>query len=151
MLLSKLLTIAFRYVDRDMLMRYHWGMGVGHKYTWEEETGSDAALSNTASISTISSAGQGDSLLTGIRRWTSTDSGILEAGDSTTAKNSVLSADEEVQMVEDEEDDQQESPNDGTEDLRDRENEDLGEDLSDGDFDEEDPEWDSMGHDLYED
>lgn len=24
------LTIGNRFVDRDMLMRYHWGLGVGH-------------------------------------------------------------------------------------------------------------------------
>ena len=28
-----LLTIAQRFVDRDMLMRYHWGLGVGHTYS----------------------------------------------------------------------------------------------------------------------
>lgn len=24
-----------RFVDRDMLMRYHWGLGIGHKYSWD--------------------------------------------------------------------------------------------------------------------
>lgn len=23
-----------RFVDRDMVMRYHWGLGIGHKYSW---------------------------------------------------------------------------------------------------------------------
>ena len=28
-----LLTIMQRFVDHDMLMRYHWGLGVGHAYS----------------------------------------------------------------------------------------------------------------------
>ena len=24
--------LSFSFVDRDMLMRYHWGFGVGHAY-----------------------------------------------------------------------------------------------------------------------
>lgn len=27
--------LALRFVDRDMLMRYHWGLGIGHRYSWE--------------------------------------------------------------------------------------------------------------------
>jgi len=27
------LTKIYRFVDRDMLMRYHFGLGVGHIYT----------------------------------------------------------------------------------------------------------------------
>lgn len=27
--------LAIRFVDRDMLMRYHWGLGIGHKYSWD--------------------------------------------------------------------------------------------------------------------
>lgn len=26
-------TIVCRFVDRDMLMRYHWGLGIGHYYS----------------------------------------------------------------------------------------------------------------------
>ena len=26
--------MVFRFADRDMMMRYHWGHGVGHKYTF---------------------------------------------------------------------------------------------------------------------
>ena len=25
------------FIDRDMLMRYHWGLGVGHYYAWESQ------------------------------------------------------------------------------------------------------------------
>lgn len=27
------LTESYRFVDRDMVMRYHWGLGVGHLYS----------------------------------------------------------------------------------------------------------------------
>ena len=26
--------VAFRFADRDMLMRFHWGLGVGHTYAY---------------------------------------------------------------------------------------------------------------------
>ena len=29
------------FADRDMLMRYHWGMGVGHPYAWKEASTTD--------------------------------------------------------------------------------------------------------------
>lgn len=32
---STLTCLLARFVDRDMLMRYHWGLGIGHKYSWE--------------------------------------------------------------------------------------------------------------------
>jgi hypothetical protein len=25
----------YSFVDRDMLMRYEWGMGIGHTYSWK--------------------------------------------------------------------------------------------------------------------
>ena len=31
--MTYLLIIVQRFVDRDMLMRYHWGLGVGHTYS----------------------------------------------------------------------------------------------------------------------
>ncbi|KIM56162.1 hypothetical protein SCLCIDRAFT_29860 [Scleroderma citrinum Foug A] len=31
--MTHLLMIAQRFVDRDMLLRYHWGLGVGHTYS----------------------------------------------------------------------------------------------------------------------
>ena len=33
LLMIYLLMIVQRFVDRDMLMRYHWGLGVGHTYS----------------------------------------------------------------------------------------------------------------------
>jgi hypothetical protein len=27
-----------RFVDRDMVMRYHWGLGVGHTYAYQKTT-----------------------------------------------------------------------------------------------------------------
>jgi hypothetical protein len=27
------LTLTISFVDRDMVMRYHWGLGVGHTYS----------------------------------------------------------------------------------------------------------------------
>jgi hypothetical protein len=32
----------YSFVDRDMVMRYHWGLAVGHKYTYDAFT-ADAA------------------------------------------------------------------------------------------------------------
>lgn len=32
--------IGLRYVDRDMLLRYHWGLGVGHTYSHVQVQGS---------------------------------------------------------------------------------------------------------------
>jgi len=29
-----------RFVDRDMVMRYHWGLGVGHVYSHHSGSGS---------------------------------------------------------------------------------------------------------------
>ena len=33
-------TISFRFVDHDMLMRYHWGLGIGHTYSHDSPTNS---------------------------------------------------------------------------------------------------------------
>jgi hypothetical protein len=30
----------FRFVDRDMVMRYHWGLGIGHFYSYGHQPGS---------------------------------------------------------------------------------------------------------------
>ena len=30
-----------RFVDRDMMMRYHWGYGVGHSYTFASDLGQE--------------------------------------------------------------------------------------------------------------
>src|ERR1700722_903997 len=35
-LLFKFCTFFPSFADRDMLMRYHWGLGVGHTYTYEQ-------------------------------------------------------------------------------------------------------------------
>ena len=32
------LNVVSRFADRDMLMRYHWGLGVGHVYAHESTT-----------------------------------------------------------------------------------------------------------------
>ena len=37
-----------RFVDRDMVMRYHWGLGVGHVYSHHSGSGSySSATTNT--------------------------------------------------------------------------------------------------------
>lgn len=46
--LDKIIKISARFVDRDMIMRYHWGKGIGHKYAWEGE----AVLHDPSAIST---------------------------------------------------------------------------------------------------
>jgi hypothetical protein len=38
----------FRFVDRDMVMRYHWGMGVGHVYSHGQ-----AVVPNTSATTQI--------------------------------------------------------------------------------------------------
>jgi hypothetical protein len=35
-----------RFVDRDMLMRYHWGMGIGHVYSWHSVATSASPSTN---------------------------------------------------------------------------------------------------------
>jgi hypothetical protein len=35
--------VARRFVDRDMVMRYHWGLAVGHVYTHGQTTSKDIA------------------------------------------------------------------------------------------------------------
>ena len=35
------LKLKHRFVDRDMMMRYHWGIGIGHVYS-QPNSGSDA-------------------------------------------------------------------------------------------------------------
>jgi len=42
--------MSFRLVDRDMLMCYHWGLGVGHIYSHGQRTPS--ASTDTQTIST---------------------------------------------------------------------------------------------------
>jgi hypothetical protein len=32
-----------RFVDRDMVMRYHWGLGIGHVYSHHSGSGSYSA------------------------------------------------------------------------------------------------------------
>lgn len=32
------ISVPYRIVDRDMIMRYHWGLGVGHVYSHEKIT-----------------------------------------------------------------------------------------------------------------
>jgi hypothetical protein len=41
--------MRFRFVDRDMVMRYYWGMGVGHAYS-HEQTAFDPTASATTQI-----------------------------------------------------------------------------------------------------
>src|SRR5882757_5789806 len=35
-----------RFADRDMLMRYHWGLGIGHVYAHEAKLPQDSATPN---------------------------------------------------------------------------------------------------------
>jgi hypothetical protein len=35
---SKLILTCVRFADRDMLMRYHWGLGIGHIYSHEHHS-----------------------------------------------------------------------------------------------------------------
>ena len=39
--------MRFRFVDRDMVMRYYWGMGVGHAYSHEQTAIVPTALAAT--------------------------------------------------------------------------------------------------------
>ena len=34
-----------RFADRDMTMRYHWGLGIGHKYSHDRDNGTQYPLS----------------------------------------------------------------------------------------------------------
>ena len=37
-----------RFVDRDMVMRYHWGLGVGHVYSHHSGSGSYGSATTNA-------------------------------------------------------------------------------------------------------
>ena len=56
---SKPKYLLFSFVDRDMLMRYHWGFGVGHAYAYnnvelpEETMDDDGALTNASILPEI--------------------------------------------------------------------------------------------------
>jgi len=39
-----LIRSTHRFVDRDMLMRYHWGTAVGHVYTHQQECANEGVL-----------------------------------------------------------------------------------------------------------
>ena len=40
--------ILSSFVDRDMVMRYHWGLGVGHVYSHSDCTGNGIIQNQTA-------------------------------------------------------------------------------------------------------
>jgi len=44
--------MSFRFVDRDMLMRYHWGLGVGHIYSHVQRANGPSAPTDTQTTST---------------------------------------------------------------------------------------------------
>lgn len=44
----KPLTLPNRFADRDMLMRYHWGLGIGHTYS--NGCASDYGLNNSIAL-----------------------------------------------------------------------------------------------------
>ena len=44
--------MSFRFVDRDMLMRYHWGLGVGHIYSHGQRADGPSAPTDTHTTST---------------------------------------------------------------------------------------------------
>jgi hypothetical protein len=51
--------MCFRFVDRDMLMRYHWGLGVGHIYSHGQRADAPSEFTDRQTIST---AGDEDSV-----------------------------------------------------------------------------------------
>lgn len=106
-------------------MRYHWGMGIGHKYAWDVEV--EARLSNPVPASTVLAESSGSRAKDSEA---SLRSALAEMGDSMTV---------EVHDVSDEDEPQSGQDKNGLEDLRDgmedHENEDLGDDSSDGGFD----------------
>lgn len=47
------LTLVFRFVDRDMLLRYHWGLGVGHTYSHIPSSTDESRSAETLSPASI--------------------------------------------------------------------------------------------------
>ena len=43
-------SLRFRFVDRDMMMRYHWGLAIGHVYANQSSCRVDEAVNNMESI-----------------------------------------------------------------------------------------------------
>lgn len=122
-----------RYVDRDMLMRYHWGLGIGHKYSWDapEAEGYNGAHSGSFGIAASNGENSVGGAEEACRERDSDESALVE--------NPNMVVDDSL-AVEDVVDDTQESEpedfsehylDDGMEDL---ENEDLGDEDSEGDY-----------------
>lgn len=118
-----MLKVLVRFVDRDMLMRYHWGMGIGHKYAWEKETGPHDHPSPQASTSNAISREWGE-VLAQNQPGVSQDLGVDEIFEEDN-----IPAEEELQLVP-EGNEHYEHLSDG---MNDRENEDLGDGWSDED------------------
>lgn len=121
-----------RFVDRDMLIRYHWGLGIGHKYSWEG-TQADTycgPLSNYLSATPSGPRSSGNSVTECQALIQLPTSEQLDVHDNITDDMIVEEEDQiEPEPVED-------LQHDG---MEDRENEDLGDDWYD---DDDDPLWD---------
>lgn len=117
-----MLKVLVRFVDRDMLMRYHWGMGIGHKYAWEKEAEPHGHPSPQTLTLTAISRERGE-VPAQNHLGMSQDLSV----DETFEDN--IPAEEELQL-EPEGNEHYEDLSDG---MNDRENEDLGDDWSDED------------------
>ena len=52
MLLGGQLTPPLRFVDRDMFMRYEWGLGIGHTYSHKDATAANQHVLHTHASTT---------------------------------------------------------------------------------------------------
>ncbi|KAJ2932983.1 hypothetical protein H1R20_g4136, partial [Candolleomyces eurysporus] len=86
-----------RFVDRDMIMRYHWGLGVGHRYSH-----TDAPIENPygGAVSTEDDQNSGDSDSEIFDDDKNEDSGVQEADslEVSQALNADIEIDEEANL-----------------------------------------------------
>ena len=57
---TPVLTLALRFVDRDMLMRYHWGLAVGHIYSYGQRANIPTNSTTAQAFGSTTDADSGD-------------------------------------------------------------------------------------------
>lgn len=114
------LSTQSRFVDRDMMMRYHWSLGIGHTYS---HTNNPDSQSLTNTVMEMYSMGPNEE-----------DDTMADTGDIATVTPNNQADEEEP------------DPDDPEFTMDDRENEDIG---SDGEYDDERFNSDQEDDELY--
>lgn len=134
-----------RFVDRDMVMRYHWGLGVGHIYSHDTTTHPLATVPLTSSPKpTTASGSQDDPHQTDLDIMVTTDTSVeMDIGATQSKANDLHEGDEDG-----------EESDRSVEDLRgdvsdsDSDNQEAGEDANSDQSEDSDPEMEVMYGDF---